>query len=453
MAGGTWKAQNKRRPGAYINVKGVPQAKPDTSLGRTLLIGSSELNWGADGITELNSGSDFKALLGTDLTDSKLAALKETLKGALTVLYLNSNKGESAKVADEALPWSFAAKYAGTKGNDITISVEKDPNDETLITVTTLFGTEIVDQQNVRTGTAAGLKGNAYVNVTFTDTDAKTKLEALAGSTTYKLAGGTSTASDVTEVLNDVLATEQYNVVTTAGFAADNNIHALVAAAVKRLRENEGYKVRAVVVAQEGGASLDYEGVTAVANGVELTDGTQLPATIAAGWFAGASASASAGTSLTYAQYPDAVSAYPKLSNEVTINDLNAGLVVFSGRRDGSVVVEQDINTLTTFTDDKPSAFRKNRVIRALDEVANHVADVFESQYIGKVNNDATGRDLFKAALMSYLSTLVSAGVLGSYDADELTVGAGNDKDAVVVNMAITTVDAMEKLYMTINVA
>jgi len=451
MAGGTWTAQNKRRPGAYINTKGVPQGKPDTSLGRLLLIGANELNWGANGVIELDAGSDYKALLGADLTDPKLAAFKEASKAAQTVLYLNSNDGVKAKVADDALPWVFTAKYAGTRGNDITISVEKDLNDETLVTVSTLFGTELVDQQNVRTTTASGLKSNAYVDVEYVGDD--TKLTALAGATTYKLSGGTTVASDVTEKLNDVLSTEQYNVVSTAGIAPDSNLHALVATAVKRLRENEGYKVRAVVVAQEGGASFDYEGVTAVANGVELTDGTQLPATIAAGWFAGVSASASAGTSLTYAQYPDAVSAYPKLSNEVTINDLNAGLVVFSGRRDGTVVVEQDINSLVTYTDEKPAAFAKNRVIRALDAVATYSADLFESQYIGKVNNDATGRDLFKAALMSYLSGQVTAGVLLSYDADSLSVEAGNDKDSVVVNAAIMTVDAMEKLYMTINVA
>lgn len=453
MAGGTWTTQDKRRPGAYINTKGVAQTKPDTTLGRTLLINSEELNWGANGVTEVDGDTNFKAVLGTTLDDPKLIALRETLKGALTVLFLNTNNGEKATVSLEALPWAFTAKFAGTKGNDLTISVEKDPADATLVTVTTLFGTEVVNEQSLRTANAAGLESNAYVDVAFTAEGAAEKLEALTATTTYPLVGGTTKTTDVTDVLNDVMGTENYNVVTTAGFAVDNDIHGLVAAATKRLREDEGYKIRAVVPGQEGGTKYDYEGVSVVNNGVEMADGTILTTTQAAGWFAGASSAADDATSLTYAQYPDAVSAYPKLSNEVTINDLNAGLVVFSGRRDGTVVVEQDINSLVTYTDEKPAAFAKNRVIRALDAVATYSADLFESQYIGKVNNDATGRDLFKAALMSYLSGQVTAGVLLSYDADALTVEAGNDKDSVVVNAAITTVDAMEKLYMTINVA
>ncbi|WP_055679868.1 hypothetical protein [Secundilactobacillus kimchicus] len=60
MAGGNWNKQNKVRPGAYINTKGTPQPKPNTSIGRTLLIGSQDLGWGAKGITELDATVTLK---------------------------------------------------------------------------------------------------------------------------------------------------------------------------------------------------------------------------------------------------------------------------------------------------------------------------------------------------------------------------------------------------------
>lgn len=450
MAGGTWTTQSKGRPGAYINTKGVAQAKPDTTLGRTLLINSEELNWGANGVTEVDTVTDFKAVLGTTL--DKLVTLKETLKGALTVLFLNTNSGEKATVAPETLPWAFTAKYAGTKGNDLTISVEKDPADTTLVTITTLFGTEVVNEQSLRTTNAAGLEASAYVDVAFTTEGAAEKLEALSATTTYPLVGGTTKATDVTDVLNDVMGTENYNVVTTAGFAVDSDIHGLVAAATKRLREDEGYKIRAVVPGQEGGTKYDYEGVSVVNNGVELTDGTVLTTTQAAGWFAGASSAADEATSLTYTTYPNAVTASPKRTNEQTITALNAGQIVFTTRRDGTVVVEQDINSLLTVTDDKPKSFQKNRTMRTLDTIAMNTSEAFESNFIGKVSNDATGRTLFKADRATYLQGLADARAISGFDAADIVVEPGNEADSIVVTLGVTPVDSMEKLYMTINV-
>ena len=470
MAGGIWTAQNKRRPGAYINTKGAPQAQPDTDLGRTLLIGSADLGWGPSGVVEVDNTTDFKAVLGAELSDTRLIPLRETLKGALTVLYLNQNGGEKAKVEDAKLPWNLTAKYAGTVGNTLTVTVEKDPDDETLITVKTLLGTSLVDEQVVRTTTASGLESNKYVDVVFTgdatepvgevaasdggaDFSAKAgqaKLDVLAVSTSYQLAGGTTKTSDVTEMLNDVLATENYNVVTTAGFAADNNIHSLVVAAVKRLRDEEGYKIRTVVPVMEGASKYDHEAISVVNNGVELVGGSILTATQAAGWFAGAASAADAGTSLTYTAYPDAIAAAPKRTNEQTVNALNAGQVVFTTLRNGSAVVEQDINSLVTLTEDKPAAFQKNRVVRTLDTIATNTMETFQSQFLGKINNDSTGRSLFKTDRVSYLKSLSDNAVIQPVDAVDLNVEPGEDRDAILVTLGVTPIDAMEKLYMTI---
>lgn len=450
MAGGIWTTQNKVRPGAYINTAGAPQAKADTTSGRVLLVNGVQLDWGPQGIVELTSGSDFQAILGAPLSDSKLTTIREALKGAVTVLYLNLNGGTAATITDEALPWSFTANYAGTKGNDLTVSVTKDPTDETRLTVQFLYGTSIVDEQVIHTTTAAGLKSNDFVTVKLADeAGAQTKLETLAGKTTYKLAGGVTTPVDVTDVLSDTLATKTFNVATTAGYPVESNVHALLAQLIEDLRDNEGYKVTAVVPGVEG-LDYDHEAITAVINGVELTDGEMLDATTAAAYVAGVASAAGATGSLTYVAYPDAVDANPRLTNEATIWNLANGYIVFTARRDGTVVVEQDINTLTTYSEAKPKDFHKNRTIRTLDAIANDTQDVFEGQFIGKVNNDSTGRDLFKANRVSYMSNLMKAGIVADFESSDLTVEPGNDKDSIVVNLAVTPIDSMEKLYMTI---
>lgn len=456
--GGTWTTQNKRRPGAYINTIGATQPKADTSLGRTLLVNNVTLNWGAKGVTELNSNSDFKALLGESLDTPELGALRETLKGALTVLFLNDNDGDKATISNDALPWDFTAKYPGTKGNELHVTVVKDPNDTTRITVSTIYGTEVVDQQVIRTTTAKDLKSNEYIDVAFTtdevpgveDKPATNKLDVLANSTTYDLSGGTTKPTEITELLNEALETEQFNVVTAAGFEPKNEIHPLIATAVERLRDDEGYKVRAVVPVYEGGYEYDHEGVSVVANGVILEDGTVIDTTTAAGYFAGISSATDSSKSLTYSEYPGAISTSPSLNNELTIKALNSGWVVFTAKRGGRVVIEQDINSLTTYSDKKPKDFSKNRIIRTLDQIATDTEDVFETMFIGKVNNDSTGRDLFKANRVSYMSNLMKSGIVADFESSDLTVEPGNDKDSILVNLAVTPIDSMEKLYMTI---
>ena len=455
---GTWTTQNKRRPGAYINTVGTSQPKADTSLGRTLLVSNVNLDWGAKGVIELNANSDFKALIGEPLSSPELGALRETLKGALTVLLLNNNDGDKATITSDALPWTFTAKYPGTKGNDLHVTVVKDPNDETRVTVSTIFDTEIVDQQVIRTTTASGLKSNEYIDVAFTtdtvpgveDKSVTNKLDSLANSTTYDLIGGNTKSVEITELLNDALETIDFNVVTAAGFEPKNNIHQLIATAVQRLRDEEGYKVRAVVPVYEGGYDYDYEGVSVVANGVVLEDGTQIDTTTAAGYFAGLSSATDSSKSLTYSEYPGAVSTNPALNNELTIKALNSGWIVYTAKRGGRVVIEQDINSLTTYTDEKPKDFSKNRIIRTLDQIATDSEEIFETMFIGKVNNDSAGRDLFKANRVSYLRDLSNAGIISGFDPEDITVEPGNDKDAILVNLAVTPIDSMEKLYMTI---
>jgi Phage tail sheath protein. len=183
---------------------------------------------------------------------------------------------------------------------------------------------------------------------------------------------------------------------------------------------------------------------------VILEDGTVIDTTTAAGYFAGISSATDSSKSLTYSEYPGAISTNPSLNNELTIKALNSGWVVFTAKRGGRVVIEQDINSLTTYSDKKPKDFSKNRIIRTLDQIATDTEDVFETMFIGKVNNDSTGRDLFKANRVSYMSNLMKSGIVADFESSDLTVEPGNDKDSILVNLAVTPIDSMEKLYMTI---
>ncbi|GJM73007.1 hypothetical protein HMSSN036_52230 [Paenibacillus macerans] len=77
----------------------------------------------------------------------------------------------------------------------------------------------------------------------------------------------------------------------------------------------------------------------------------------------------------------------------------------------------------------------------------------FEKNFIGKVNNDADGRNLFKASTIAYLDTLQGLGAIQNFDSqNDIEVLPGNDADSVIANLGIQPTDSMEKLYMTVTV-
>lgn len=482
MAGGTWKMQNKVRAGVYINVKSDGKPALATSLGRLLMFQNKPLGWGKNGIIELTATSDFTALTGHNNTDEVLAPVHEALKNAETVLLLNDFTGGAKATGTKSGVYTVNAKYAGEQGNNISVSFVPSPLADGAntqdVTVTTIFGTKQVDQVKITLPKAntdaiakAGLTKeeqleihNDYVDITFSTPAEVTSELAAKGeyplytaifngltqsATNVTLTGGTSGTNNVVNDMDDYLENEYYAVATTAGWEESSNIHKLLAEEIKILRENVGIKVRAVIP-NSTGVAYNYEGVSTVLNGYVLNDGTVISPNIATARFAGMSASATPDQALTYAQLDDAVEAKPKLNNDKTIEALSAGQIVFTTRAGQRVVVEQDINSLTKFTDTKSKDFSKNRVIRTLDEICTNTAQTFETSFLGKVSNNEYGRGLFKANRVSYLSGLESQNVIRDFDPSDLSLAQGDDKDAVLMDLYVTPVDSMEKLYVNL---
>lgn len=483
MAGGTWRMQNKVRPGVCINVRGDGKPVLTTPWGRLLMFQNKPLGWGKNGIIALKATSDFTALTGHKNTDEVLAPVYEALKGAETVLLLNDFTGGAKSTATKTGVYTVNAKYEGEQGNNISVSFVPSPLADGAntqdVTVTTIFGTKQVDQVKITLPKAsaaaiakAGLTKedqleihNDYVDITFGTTPAEVTSELNSkgeyplytaiyngltqSPTNVTLTGGTNGTNNVVDDMHDYLENEYYAVATTAGWEESSNIHKLLAEETKLLRENVGIKVRAVIP-NTTGVAYNYEGVSTVLNGYVLNDGTVISPNIAAARFAGMSASATPDQALTYTQLDDAVEASPKLNNDKTIEALNAGQIVFTTLAGSRVVIEQDINSLTKFTSEKSKDFSKNRIIRTLDEICINTTQTFETSFLGKVSNHEYGRDLFKANRVSYLSGLEAQNMIRDFDPNDLSLAQGNDKDAVLMELYVTPVDAMEKLYVNL---
>lgn len=443
MAGGTFLTQNKIRPGAYINFKGV--AKPLSSLGtRGIMTMPVPMSWGAT-ITELLSTDliDGKSLpkIGYTALDEESQIFREALKNAYKAIVYRLDTG-GTKATAVLTPLTATAKYAGIVGNEISVSVVENTA-ANAFDVITIFRNVEKDRQTVTT--VGALEDNDWV--VFSGTG---NVVANAGVT---LAGGTNgTVSDATyKNYRDAIKAYNWNTMAIPQDASSQTQDFITF--IESQRDTFGKKVQAVLYNVEA----DYEGIISVAQGYKTTDETISPTTFVA-YVAGLTAGANPNESNTYHVIPGAVSiVYPNgvtpYGNEEIIEGLQNGKFILSTRQDGAVVVEQDINTLHTFTPDKGYAFSKNRVIRTLDEINNSVALVFERSYVGKVNSNDDGRNIFKSDIINYLNTLQNISAIRAFDpAVDIQIYAGEAIDAIVVDLAVQPVDSMEKLYMTIMV-
>ena len=141
-----------------------------------------------------------------------------------------------------------------------------------------------------------------------------------------------------------------------------------------------------------------------------------------------------------------------KMKKSEYIKGIQAGQFLFY-EEEGKLRVLRDINSFTSFETAKNSDFSSNRVVRVLDSIANDVANIFSKYYLGKQNNNANGRNLLKAEIMAYHEQLMKIEAIENFTAEDITVEKGVEKQDVVVYESVQPVDAMEKLYMKVEVA
>ncbi|KQN96239.1 phage tail sheath family protein [Paenibacillus sp. Leaf72] len=437
MAGGTWTTQTKARPGVYINFAAEPQSAANVGE-RGIVSTALTLNWGApQTMISIKAGDDLRSVLGYDVTAPEMLLVREALKRAQTLLLYRLNAGTKATATIGGLV--ATAKFGGTRGNAITVSVQSNVDDEDQFDVVTYLAGEEVDSQTV--AAIAGLESNRFVD--FSGTGA---LVATAGTVLAGGANGTVTNQNHLDYLAAV-ELQEFNAVALV--SGDSSLKSVYAAFARRLRENDGKKIQVVLA---NAPLSDYEGIISVKNGVKLEDGTEVNAEHATVWVAAATSGASMSQSLTYSVYEGAVDVDVRYSNSQIEQALRAGEFLFTPNG-GRVIVEQDINSLVTYVPGKNPSFAKNRVIRVLDGIATDMKKLFETQYIGKIDNNPDGRSLFRSECVKYLTLLQDGNAIQNFNSQtDLTVEAGEASDSIVINVYIQPVDSIEKVYMKVTV-
>ena len=337
---------------------------------------------------------------------------------------------------------TVTALYQGVRGNDINIIIQEEVDNESTYDVSTVVDGTVVDEQAVTN--LSQLVSNSWV--TFSGTG--TTFQETAGKA---LSGGVDPTVSSADYATFLTAIEPYQFDTLVYDGSETTTIQAFAAFVERVSNNVGQKCQAVMAGETAAAS-NSEFVIAVNNGVTLNDGTALTAQQATWWVGGAEAGAMYYQSLTYAQYPDAVEANPKLTDTQAATAVQSGYLCFIDTF-GAVKVCTDINSLTTYTTDKGQEFSKNRVMRVLMQFCNDTYEQFSNYFIGKVDNNDTGRNLLKGWIVGYLNEMQANNGIQNFTAEDVTVSAGNSIDSVVIDVAIQPTDSVEKVYLTVTVS
>lgn len=448
MAGGTWTSQNKTLPGVYINVKS--QGSINANVGKRGVVAIAEpLSWGATNTVQtIILGEDLKPYIGYDITSSKALFLREMMKGSDTTvgpskILLYRPKGTSGVKATATLgALTVTALYEGVRGNDISIIVQEQVDNEGTYDVSTVIDGTVVDDQSVTE--LSELKPNAWV--TFSGTGSE--ITETAGQILSNGADPTVEAKDYAEFLK-ILEPYQFDILVYDG--TDRATIQAYAAFAKRVSDNIGQKCQ-VVMAGEEAAKCNSEYVIAVKNGIKVEGNTVLTPQQVTWWMGGAEAGAMYNQSLTYSQYPGALEVIPKLTDVQAAKAIQEGYLCFIDTF-GSVKVCTDINSLTTFTPDRGQEFSKNRVMRVIMQFCNDVYRQFSQYFIGKVDNNETGRNLLKGWIVGYLNEMQANNGIQNFTSEDVTVSSGNSIDSVLVDVAIQPVDSIEKIYVSVTVS
>lgn len=445
MAGGTWTTQNKVRPGVYIRFT-TNRALGLTVGDRGTVTICEPMSWGPVGeVMTVANGDDMTHYTGYDITNEKNRFLREIFRGTNrtsppTTLYLyRPTATSSAKATVTTGTLTATAKYPGVRGNDITIVVTEDVDNEGSFFVSTVVDGEIQDQQSAET--VADLVPNDWVDWSGTGA-----LTATVGAPLTSGADGTVAASAYSDYL-EAIEPYKFDVIIYDG--SDSTVQDSMVGFVNRLADENGQYTQLVAANL---TAPDSRFVINVMSGVTLADGTELTPQQVTWWAGGATAGAQFNESLTYATYPTAVAVSPLLTNNQIISALQSGQFILVADFD-EVHVEQDIDSLTTYTTDIGVVYKKNRIIRLCNTIANDIYRQFSQNYIGVVNNNDAGRARFKAAIVGYLYQIQDAEGIQNFDPEDVEVLPGIDIDAIVVNVAFYAVDAVEKVYMSVSVS
>ena len=436
LGGGMFTTQNKTLPGTYINFSSVAKASAALS-DRGLAAMPFMLDWGPENQVFTVTGEDLQKnslqLFGYSYTDTALLPLREIFRNAKTLYAyrLNSNGIKAANSFCEA-------KYSGLVGNKLSTVIGANVDNEGLFDVATYYDGALLDTQTV--ATAADLSDNDFV--------VWKKNATLEETASTPLTDGTNGEMQALAYQTFLDKIESYSFNALGCPSDDATVIGLFASFTKRMRDEVGAKFQTVVYSPiEKEKAADYEGVIEVGN---TCKGEGLGKYGLIYWVTGAAAGCEVNLSNTNKPYDGECEPNADYTQADLEKALKAGRFMLHNVN-GEFRVLEDINSLVTLSDSKGEVFQSNQTVRVCDQIANDVAHLFHTRYLGIVPNDASGRITLWNDICKLHQDLEKIRAIENFNPESVRVTQGDRKKAVVCNIkGLNIVNAMAQLYMSV---
>lgn len=371
-------------------------------------------------------------LFGYDYTHSQVQAIREIFRHARILYWYRLNTGAEKASNDYA-----AARYGGTRGNQLQTVIRKNVDDDTRYDVLTYLDGSQVDSQTVLS--AAELKDNEFVLWKSESELAETAGMPMTGGT-----DGTGRTGEAYQGFLDKIGAYSFHALGCN--TDDETVINLFIAFTKRMRDEVGAKFQTVVYRAK---KADYEGIISVENKLKDVKPDVFGEFSLVYWVTGAAAGCAVNKSNTNLVYDGEYTIDTEYSQTALEEAIQAGKFIFHQVGD-EVRVLTDINTLVTVTEEKGEDFRSNQTVRVLDQIGNDIADLFNRRYLGKVPNDNAGRLSLWGDLVAYFRRLEQIRAIEAFDSEALTCEIGENRKSVLVSSTITPTNCMEQLYMNV---
>ena len=431
MAGGTFKLSSpKVRPGAYVVTKNGKQPTASNAPSGIAIIPLIGYDWGPRGemIHLTNESPDAaKVKFGRSIYDDNecMVMLQLMFLNATEVYTYIAGGGEKAKgtITLKSGTGNVTAKYPGTLGNKLKVVSVANPEGGFDVSVV-LDGSEV---ELIEGATKVTDLKSDYV-----DFAGEGELAAFASAS---LTGGTNEDSKVNASVATFL--DMAEKIKFNYMALPTSEASLITAAVtkiKYIRNSIGWKCGLVVA----NSAADYENIYNLTNAIEYA-GEELTIPQSTAWLAGAAAAAGYTTSLTYTTVTGATGVVGTKTNEESIQAIKKGETFFTISESGDVILEYDVNSKVTFTQDDPTDILKGRPCRVYDSFANDLLLTFVP---GRFNNDPTGWTVMEGLGRAILKAYQNDGAIQNVDEenDFLVDRGASTGDSVYISCGIQPV-------------
>ncbi len=407
----------RSRAGAYVELQAVAESRVLSVSGRVLVPYQAEWGLPNKAVDMVDQSERFKES-GLQVDELELAAEN----GATVVGYRVTNGNEVAASVAVASSYTIEARYPGTRGNDfeymIRASLVDASKKEILIRdVKGIYDTETFLVADKAEAVEALKKSNM---VRFRSTGST----AWADVAYTKLAGGVTGTATITAANWSGIFNRIDGLVFDVAYLPSSD--AAVQAAAKQWlldRRSKARKLAQLVIAGAAGTDDDIDTHNARSRAAnarflincslagEHTNGKTYSSLQWAAWVAGLVAGTPANKSFTGVKVP-ITEALVDWSHSEVLKGLAEGTLMAT--RDGyDYIIESAVNTLSTIGTGEREDFGKIRVSMTIDQILNDIYAAGKANK-AKLDNDADGRGMFIAAVISYLKVRAQQKAIGS---------------------------------------